>query len=143
MKKVLALILCLLVFLSAAAFAEAAYTYVEYTYDESMFAEIGGEWIVLDGLGLKFYLPDIYLAAEVPEELAATGVVALFAIEDSSSVLSIAYGPALNADGNAAASIEELAAYYTSIGATGVDIAYINGILKRSVEIFPELHQTL
>lgn len=128
MKKVLALILCLLVSLSAVAFAETAYTYVEYTYDESMFAEIGGEWIALDGLGLKFYLPDIYLATEVPEVLAETGVVAVFTTEDSTSVVTIAYGPALNVEGNAAASIEELAAYYTSIGATMVDISYINGI---------------
>jgi len=128
MKKVLALVLCLLVSLSATAFAEAAYSYQSYSYDESMFAEIGGEWIGLDGLGLKFYLPDIYLAAEVPEDLAATGVVALFATEDSSSVLSISYGPAVDADGNAVASIEELAAYYTSVGATNVDIGIINDI---------------
>ncbi len=128
MKKVLALILCLLVALSATAFAETAYTYAEYTYDESMFAEIGGEWIAMEGLGLMFYLPDIYLAAEIPEDLAATGVVGLFGAEDSSSALSVSYGPALNVEGNAAASLEELAAYYTSVGATMVDIAYINGI---------------
>lgn len=128
MKKVLSLILCLLVALSVSAFAETAYTYQSFNYDESMFAEIGGEWIGLEGLGLQFYLPDIYLAAEVPEDLAATGVLALFATEDSSSVLSISYGPAVNADGNAAASLEELAAYYTSVGATNVDIGIINGI---------------
>lgn len=128
MKKVLALILCLLVSLSATAFAEAAYTYAEYSYDESMFADIDGEWIALEGLGLKFYLPDIYLAAEVTEDLAAAGVVGLFATEDSSSVLSVSYGPAVDAEGNAVASLEELAAYYTSVGATMVDISYINGI---------------
>ena len=128
MKKVLALVLCLLFSLSAAAFAEPAYTYSEYTYDESMFTDIGGEWIALDGLGLKFYLPDIYLAAEIPEVMAATGSVGFFITEDSSSMITISYGPAVNAEGNPAASIEELAAYYTSVGATNVDIAIINEI---------------
>ena len=128
MKKVLALVLCLLVAISVPAFAEAAYTYVEYAYDETMFAEIGGDWIAMEGLGLMFYLPDVYLEAELPAELAEAGVIAAFATEDSSSVFTVSYGPALGAEGNAAASMEDLAAYYTSIGATSVDIIYINGI---------------
>ncbi|MBE5767658.1 MAG: hypothetical protein E7335_10975 [Clostridiales bacterium] len=128
MKKILALILCLLVSFSAAAYAEAAYTYSEYAYDESMFAEIGGEWIAMEGLGLMFYLPDVYLAAELPEELAAIGVIAAFTTEDSSSTFTISYGPALNVENNAAASIEELAAYYAAVGATNVDIIIVNGI---------------
>lgn len=128
MKKVLALVLCLLVAVSVPAFAEAAYTYVEYTYDESMFAEIGGEWIAMEGLGLMFYLPDVYLEAEIPAELAETGVIGAYTTEDSSSVFTVSYGPALDVEGNAAASMEDLAAYYVSIGATDVDIIYINGI---------------
>ena len=128
MKKMLALVLCLLVAVSASAFAESAFTYTEYSYDESLFTDIGGEWIAMDGLGLMFYLPDIYLAAELPEELAEAGVIGAYATEDSSSVFTVSYGPALNAEGNAAASIEELAAYYASTGATNVDIIIVNGI---------------
>ena len=128
MKKVLALILCLLVSFSAFALADTEFTYMEYAYDESMFAEIGGEWLALEGLGLMFYLPDVYLDAELPEQLAETGVVALFGTEDASSAFSISHGPALDVAGNAAASIEDLAAYYVSLGATDVDVIYINGI---------------
>ena len=55
MKKILAfLMVAVMMMVSASAFAEAAYTYTEYTYDESLFAEIGGEWLALDGLGLMF-----------------------------------------------------------------------------------------
>lgn len=131
MKKILALALALtltLMVVSVSAFAETTYTYTEYTYDETLFAEIGGEWLGLDGLGLMFCLPDIYLAAEIPEVLTAAGTVALFGTEDGSSVINIAYGSALDVDGNAAASIEALAEYYTSVGATNVDVIVVNGI---------------
>lgn len=128
MKKVLALVLCLLIAISASAFAEAAYTYVEYSYDETMFAEIGGDWLAMEGLGLKFYLPDVYLPAEITEDLAAGGVVGFFATEDASSVFSITYGAAADDEGNALTSIEELAEFYTSTGATDVDIIFVNGI---------------
>lgn len=129
MKKIISLIMILAMLLvSASAFAEAAYTYTEYTYDESLFTDIGGEWIAMEGLGLMYYQPDIYLTAEVPAELAENGVIGAFATEDSSSVFTVAYGPALNVEGNAAASIEELGAFYTATGATNVDVIIVNGI---------------
>lgn len=130
MKKILAFVLCLMMAFSmvAAVAEEAAYSYAEYNYDETLFAEIGGDWIAMDGLGLVFYLPDIYLAAEVPEALVETGVVGLFGAEDGVGAISVAYGPAIDVEGNAAASIEALADYYTSIGATNVDVIIVNGI---------------
>jgi len=129
MKKVLVfLMVAVMMIVSVSAVAEeAAYTYSEYNYDETLFAEIGGEWIGLDGLGVMFYLPDIYMAAEIPEVLVEAGTVALFGTTDGAA-LNIAYGPALNVEGNSAATIEELAAYYTSIGATNVDVIIVNGI---------------
>ena len=126
MKKLFALVLCLVMFMSVSASAE--YSYTEYTYDESLFTEIGGEWLALDGLGLKFYLPDVYLQAELADALAASGVIAAFATEDSSSVFTIAYGPAVDAAGNAVTTMEDLGAYYTAIGATNVDVIIVNGI---------------
>ena len=129
MKKILALVMALAMLLvSASAFAEAAYTYTEYSYDESLFTEIGGEWLAMEDLGLMFYLTDIYMAAEVPEALVEVGTIALFATEDGSSYMTIAYGPALNAEGNAAATVEELAAYLTAIGSSNVDVIIVNGI---------------
>ena len=128
MKKILALVLSLVMLVCASAFAETAYTYSEYAYDESLFAEVGGEWVALDGLGLMFYLPDVYLTAELPQQLADAGVIAAFATEDSSSVFTVSYGPAVDTEGNAVTTIEDLAAYYTAIGATNVDVIIVNGI---------------
>lgn len=128
MKKFLALMMTLAMLLvSASAFGEA-YTYTEYNYDETLFTDIGGEWIAMEGLGLMFYLPDIYLSAEIPETLAQIGTVGLFGTADGSSVLNIACGPAVDLNGNALTSVEELAAYYTSVGATNVDIILVNDI---------------
>ena len=129
MKKLLVLVITLAMLLvSLSALGEASYTYTEYNYDETMFADIGGEWIAMDGLGLMFYLPDIYAAAEVPEELAEVGTIGLFTTTDGSGYMNVAYGPALDVNGNAAASAEDLAAYCTSLGATNVDVIIVNGI---------------
>ena len=129
MKKIISLFMALTMLLvSVSVLAEAAYTYSEYTYDESLFAEIGGEWIAMEGLGLMFYQPDVYLAAELPELLAETGVIGAFATEDSSSVFTVSYGPAVDGEGNAVESVEELAAFYASTGATNVDVIIVNGI---------------
>ena len=129
MKKFFAVALALVMMLCCAcALAEAAYSYSEYSYDESLFTEIGGEWIAMEGLGLMFYQPDIYLPAEVPQEAADQGIVALFMSEGGTSEFSISYGPAIDVEGNPAASIEDLAAYYTALGATNVDVIIVNGI---------------
>lgn len=129
MKKIMVLVLALAMLLvSSSAFAETAYTYTEYNYDETLFAEIGGEWIAMEGLGLMFYLPDIYLASEVTEEMAQSGTVGFFCTEDASSFMSITYGGAIDDAGNAITTIEGLAAYYTSVGATNVDVIIVNGI---------------
>ena len=129
MKKIFALLLALTMMMVAAfACAEATYTYSEYSYDEEMFAEIGGEWLALEDFGLAFYMPDIYLTAEIPEALAAVGAIAAFGTEDASSNVFLLYGQALNVAGEAAQSVEELAANYSSVGKTNVDVIVVNGI---------------
>ena len=130
MKKIIALALAMLLVLSCAAFAEeaAAYTYTEYNYDETLFEGIGGDWIAMDSLGLMFYLPDVYTAAEVSEEMAEKGFVGIFGADDGVGVYTVAYGPAVDVDGNPIATVEDLAAYYTAVGATNVDVIIVNGI---------------
>ena len=129
MKKIIALALALMLAFTCAAFAEeAAYTYTEYNYDETLFAEVGGEWIAMDGLGLMFYLPDVYTAAEVSEEMAEMGFVGIFGADDGVGAFTVSYGPASDVEGNPAATVEDLADYYTAIGATNVDIVVVNGI---------------
>jgi len=130
MKKILALVLTLVMLMvsTSALASEAAYSYTEYTYDETLFTDVAGSWIAMEGLGLVFYLPDIYLPIEVSEEAAQLGIVGLFGTEDSLSYISVSYGPALDVNGNPAASIEDLAAYVASVGFTSVDVIIVNGI---------------
>ena len=129
MKKALVLVLALVMALvSVSAVAEAAYSYADYTYDESLFAEVGGDWFALDGLGIQLYIPDAFVALEVTEEQAAQGTVALLAAEDGSAALSIDYTVAADDAGNGIATIEDLAAVYTAAGAANVDVVVINGI---------------
>ena len=89
MKKIFSLVLVLSMLLVSAAVAEAASTYTEYNYDESLFAEIGGEWTGIEELGLQFYVPDIFTAVELPEVLANVGGIAAFAGADGVSAMVV------------------------------------------------------
>lgn len=101
MKKIMVLILTIIMLLvSASAFAESAYTYSEYNYDESLFAEIVGEWYDFAEFGVQFYIPNAYASIEPTEEEAAQGCLMNFVNEDRTSVISIAYGVATDAAGN-------------------------------------------
>ena len=129
MKKIVSLMMVIaMLFVSAAAFAEAAYTYGEYGYDESLIAEMTGEWVALEGAGLQFYLPDAYLPYEVSAEQAEQGCIASFTNEDSTTALTMFITDALDGAGNPIATVEDLAAYYASAGAANVDIILVNGI---------------
>jgi hypothetical protein len=50
-----------------------------------------------------------------------------FMNEEMTTMFSVAYGQALNVEGNVAESVEDLAAMYLSTGATNVDIIIVNG----------------
>ena len=126
MKKIIALALVLVMMLvSASAFA---YSLTEYTYDESMFADVGGDWLAFEDFGVMFYLPDIFASLEVSAEEAEQGVVANFATSDLSGVLSIAYGAAADLEGNPIEYADGLADFYASLGMANVDVVMINGL---------------
>ena len=125
MKKILALVLALVMLASTSAFA---YSLTEYTYDESQFAEVGGDWLAFEDFGVMFYLPDIFAALEVTAEQAEQGVVANFATSDLSAILSIGYGVASDLEGNALSYADGLADFYASIGMENVDVLMINGL---------------
>ena len=126
MKKILSLVLALVMLASVSAFAE--YSLTEYTYDESLFADVGGDWLAFEDFGVMFYLPDVFEALEVSAEEAEQGVVANFATSDLSGVLSIAYGPAVDLEGNAIGFADGLADFYASLGMSNVDVVMINGL---------------
>ena len=129
MKKILALVLVFVMLLASAAFAEGEYSYREYAFDESLIAEAGGTWTEIADFGMQFYLPDIFAVIEVSEENAAAGTLAAYATSDLSGVFSIGYGAATDMEGNSIAYIEDLAALYTALGATNVDVISVNGWL--------------
>jgi len=129
MKRIMVLFLALsMLLVSASAFAEASYTYTEYNYDESLFAEIAGEWYGFAEFGVQFYIPDAYASIEPTEEEAAQGCLMNFANEDRSAVISIAYGAATDAAGNPTGNATDLADFYAYAGMTNVDVILVNGL---------------
>ena len=96
MKKILALVtmLCLL---CCAAMAEDTST-MNWSDIEPQLPDMGltGEFAVLEQLGLKIWLPTGLNAAEVSEEDAAAGRLALFMADDQSAYLAV---DAVNVEG--------------------------------------------
>lgn len=128
MKKFFALFLAVLMLISVSAVAESQYSLAEYSYDESMFAEIPGEWYGFAEFGVQFYMPDAYASIEPTEEQAAQGCLMNFANEDRSSVISIAYGVACDLEGNPIEYANDLADFYASAGMSNVDVIFVNGL---------------
>ena len=77
MKKLIALLLCLVMSLSVTA--AVAEDLPVITFDEANIAQIGGDWMLLEQFGLMMYVPDIFGFMEVPEEMAAQGILAVLA----------------------------------------------------------------
>lgn len=126
MKRIFALVLAAVMMMVSAAFAEAEYSYVELNFDEATIAEIGGDWLAVGDLGVMFYMPDIFVERELLEEEIANGYIGAYTSGDGSCLVSVAYGAALNVEGNPAEFVEELAAYYTAAGAIA-DVIIVNG----------------
>lgn len=126
MKKLTALFLALVVLFSASAFAQ--YSLSPYIYDESLFADIPGNWYAFEDFGVMFYLPNVFESFEVTAEQAEEGILANFVTTDLSGVLSISYGIAADLEGNAIAFADELADFYADLGLSSVDVILINDL---------------
>ena len=126
MKKLVSIILCVLMLaMSSSVLAENA-----LTFDPAVVEQLGltGEFVALEDFGLQFYLPGVMAAAEVTQEQAEQGTYALFMTADGSSMMSIGYGPAADAQGNAIADLSALAELYTASGAQNVEAGELNGL---------------
>ena len=100
MKKILALVLALMMVLccvSAMAEVPAEEAKVLY-FDESVLEVMPGEFVALDGIGLMFYVPEGMQMTELTEEDIAAG--GLLAMNDGTTVVSIAYAPITDDAGN-------------------------------------------
>ena len=82
MKKILALVMMLCLLCGAAMAEEVTWADIEPQLAEN---GLSGDFVVLDQLGLKVWLPTGMNAAAVSEEDAASGRVAAFAPDDGSA----------------------------------------------------------
>lgn len=126
MKKLLALILCLVMAFSMTAAVAEELPAVDF--NEANLEGIGGEWMLLEDFGLQMFVPDIFSFMEVPEELAAQGGLAVLATEDSSAGITITYGPLLDGAGNQITSHADLVNYYASNGLENIATCLVNGL---------------
>ena len=113
MKKWLSLVLTLMMVLaSVSALAEEVY------FDESFVANIPGEFVLLEELGLVFYLPETMQAMEMTEADIAGGGIAAFT--DGTASVSIAYAPVADGAGAPITTLEQLIDFYNASGITTV-----------------------
>ncbi len=95
MKKLIALVMMLCLLCTAAVAEENVANWEDYA---ALLEEMGltGDFVVLEQLGLKIWLPSGLNAVEVPEEHAAAGRLALFMDDAQSAYLAV---DALNVPG--------------------------------------------
>lgn len=100
----------------------------ELNFSEENVANIPGEFVALEDFGLMFYLPEELVAQEVSEELAAQGIYAFYMNEAQTHSLSIGYAPAVDGEGNAVASLEELCNVFLGLGLPDASLGTLNGL---------------
>lgn len=126
MKKLISLILCLVMGLSMTAAVAEELPAVDF--NEANIAEIGGEWMLLEQFGLQMYVPDIFGFVEVPEEMAAQGILAVMSTEDKAAGITISYCPLLDHEGNQITNHTDLVNYYVSNGFENIATCLVNGL---------------
>ena len=134
MKKLIALLLCLVMSLSVTA--AVAEDLPVITFDEANIAQIGGDWMLLEQFGLMMYVPDIFGFMEVPEEMAAQGILAVLATEDQSAGITIAYCPLLDHEGNQITNHTDLVNYYVANGYETIATCVVNGLEATNFAIY-------
>ena len=127
MKKILALVLCLMMAFCSCAFATEENALV---FDSALVEAIGleGEFAAIEDFGLMFYCPANFAMYEVTEEQAAAGVYATFAPEDLSFGMTLTYNMVQDGNGNIITDLESLTATYIASGFADATICTVNGL---------------
>ena len=132
MKKTLALILALMLSLSAAAAlceADTA-TVLELNWSDAEEAanKLGGQFYTFDGIALKVWIPDVMINTGLTQEDVDAGYVGYFQTADETAAVGVQY---VNAEGM---SLEDYAALLAKDG-TEVRNVIINGITGLGYDI--------
>ena len=133
MKKVLALVM-MLCMLCGVAMAEDA-SVINWTDVEPQLADMGltGDFVVLEQLGLKIWLPEQLKAVEVSEEDAAAGRLALFMDDDQSAYFAV---DAANVEGMTLDQLFENAKNAENLsGVEMVTMNELNAVVYQSTEM--------
>lgn len=99
---------------------------LQFVFDPSS-VSYEGVWMDM-GVGVAMYIPADWQTLEVSEELAATGVAAILASEDTAMVLTITVGAAMDPEGNPLTDTAALAALLANGGYEQVNELVVNGI---------------
>lgn len=126
MKKILALVLCLMMITASCAFAESAYPVVDF--DPATVEGIEGDFLAIEDLGLAFWCPSMMVSVEVTEDMMAGGAIAYFHTEDDAWRMAIGIAPVTDDAGNLITDVDTLAAYYLSLGSPDAMVVTLNGI---------------
>ncbi len=127
MKKIIALVLALVLALSAVgAFAEAAPEQVELNWEtvEPTLADFGltGDFVTFEQIAVKLWVPASMTAVELTQEDIDNGFIAYFLDDDQTAQISVVY---VDVSGM---SLEEYAAKLPELGATEIEAVTINGL---------------
>lgn len=125
MKKLVAIALSLMLCLGAVSALGEAPTVINWADVEPALTETGveGQFVELTNTGLKMWLPTIFEAAEVPEELAAMGMQCGFHTADGSAEIAVTLYQM-----NEGTGLAEYAATLEAGGALNIDFAVLNGL---------------
>ncbi len=134
MKKFAAIVLSLMLCLGAVA-GLAETPVVNWADVESAVAEAGleGQFVELPNTGLMMWVPSIFQAVEVPEELAAMGVQCAFATADNSAQAAVSLYQM-----NEGTGLAEYAAALETSGVTEIEFAVLNGLDAFSAKLTDE-----
>ncbi len=93
MKKLFALILALALMLSAMpVFAtETQVTEINWSDVEVLADMVEGEFVTLENIGLKLWIPADFKPMELTEEQAGVGMLAIYATEGDTAAVSVQY----------------------------------------------------
>jgi len=124
MKKLFALFLTLMMLCSCGLAEDMNH----YQLSPEAFAEVEGNYLLLEKFGVMLFVPADFVSFEVSEEEATTkGTLAIMGREDASLMMTIAYAGMADAEGNLITTYEDLAAFYQLSGAD-VEVCIVNNI---------------